>query len=301
MNVLLCGASGFIGSAIARALRAAGHRLIEPPGPPMDFSRDLEATAWLPRLAQAEAVINAVGALRDSPARPLEALHHRAPAALFEACAQCGVRRIIQISALGIEGNATPYARSKLAGDAALMALQRQGRLDATILRPSIVFGPAGLSSRLFMRLAALPLLPLPAEAFQGRVQPITASDLAQTCLALLSSRGPELLELVGPQALSLADFLAELRHQQGRRPALRIKLPPAWSRWSAQLGDRLPWQTWGSATLALMRSDNTAPVWPVEEALGRQLTPLARFVADEWRQPPSSARALPPAPLRPR
>ena len=63
------------------------------------FSKALTAEAWLPHLAGIDAVINAVGVLRDSAGRPLQAMHADAPIALFDACAAAGVRRVVQISA----------------------------------------------------------------------------------------------------------------------------------------------------------------------------------------------------------
>jgi len=283
MKVLICGASGFIGQAIAQAVRAAGQEVVEGRSSAMDFAAGLDPAVWRPRLEGIDAVINAVGVLRDTPERPMDALHHRAPAALFQACADAGVRRVIQISALGIEGNGTRYATSKRAADAALLALHRAGRLDATIVRPSIVFGPRGVSSRLFMQLARLPLLALPAEAARSRVQPIAVADLAQACAALLAHKGPELLEAVGPRALTLADFIAELRRQQGRSPAWRLMLWPALSRWSARIGDRLPFQTWGTETLSLLQSDNTGDASRLQSLLARPAIPVERFVEAAW------------------
>ena len=114
MNILLTGSTGFVGRTVAAALTRAGHQVhggVSPrhrsPGAlqvPMDFARDTSAQAWLPRLAGIDAVVNAVGVLRDSRARPIDAVHQHTPVALFDACAQAGVRRVVHISALGIEG-----------------------------------------------------------------------------------------------------------------------------------------------------------------------------------------------------
>jgi nucleoside-diphosphate-sugar epimerase len=83
MNILLCGASGFIGRHIALALRAQGHHLIagqstlpmsEQHGEAccaMDFSTDHTTAHWLPRLAGVDAVVNAVGLLRPTRHRSL--------------------------------------------------------------------------------------------------------------------------------------------------------------------------------------------------------------------------------------
>ncbi len=108
MKVLVCGAGGFIGRHIVQQLRAPDTACRRAALREMDYGRDLQAETWLPRVKGIDAVINAVGVLRDSRARPMNAVHHLAPAALFEACAQAGVRRVIHVSALGIDGNPHP-------------------------------------------------------------------------------------------------------------------------------------------------------------------------------------------------
>ena len=117
MHILLTGSTGFIGHTVAAALTRAGHtvhggvsprqRTAQPLQIPIDFARDTTPDAWLPRLAGIDAVVNAVGVLRDSSARPIDAVHQHTPVALFNACAQAGVRRVVHISALGIEGSTT--------------------------------------------------------------------------------------------------------------------------------------------------------------------------------------------------
>lgn len=283
LTVLICGGRGFIGRHVAQALREQGHRVIEGGSRDMDFTRDLSPAAWLPRLQGVDAVINAVGVLRDSARRPMDAVHHRAPAALFQACAQAGVRRVIQVSALGVEGNATRYASTKRAADDALLQLIRQGRLDGTVLRPSIVFGRGGASSQLFMNLARLPLLVLPAAALRAQVQPVAVRDLAQACARLATQTGPELLQAVGPRPLVLADLIASLRQQTGHRPAPLLGLPGWLSTLSARVGDLLPFQPWCSETLALLQQDNTADPAPFQALLGRPGVDAGRLVEAAW------------------
>ena len=280
-KILICGAGGFIGQRIVSELRMAGHGVIEGRSREMDFSSKLDPAAWLPHLQGVDAVVNAVGVLRDSRRRPMEAIHHQAPVALFEACAQAGVRRVIQISALGIADSDTLYARSKRAADQALLALL--GRLDATVLRPSIVFGHGGASTSLFMNLARLPLLVLPAAALRARVQPIALQDLARGVAQLLARTGPSPLSAVGPRALTLAEFIATLRQQLGHIPARVIALPDAPSRWSARLGDCVPGQPWCSETLDLLQRDNADDATPFEAVLGRAPVAPEHLVAQAW------------------
>ncbi|MBV8379266.1 MAG: NAD-dependent epimerase/dehydratase family protein [Paucibacter sp.] len=283
-KVLVCGVGGFIGHHIAAQLESAGFEVIAPRSSELDFGRMLEARAWLPRLKGVDAVVNAVGVLRDSPRRPMEIVHHRAPAALFDACAQAGVRRIVQVSALGIDNSTTLYGRSKRAADEHLLALQEREHLDATVLRPSIVFGRGGVSSQLFVRLARLPLLVLPAAALRARVQPVAVDDLAEGVVRLLGAPQPARLSAVGPRALTLADFIASLRQQLGHGAARVLALPDAPSRWSARLGDCVPVQPWCSETLNLLQTDNVDEAAAFAAVLGRSAIAPEHLMERAWR-----------------
>jgi uncharacterized protein YbjT (DUF2867 family) len=281
MNILLCGSSGFVGQQIMQALRVAGHEVVTTRSPQsrrpgagveVDFNRDTRVDAWLPRLSGIDAVINAVGVLRDTRQRPMRAVHEATPKALFDACAQAGVRRVIHVSALGIEHNPTLYAHTKLAADEHLLQLNAQGQLDGVVLRPSVVFGEGGNSSHLFMTLARSPVLWLPAAVIRARVQPLVVQDLAQAVVQLLggsaSVRG--VLPCVGPQALTLADFIACLRQQQGHHAAWTAAMPSSLTRLSVRIGDHIPAMPWCSETLALLAQDNVAPVQSFGAVLGR-------------------------------
>ena len=297
---LLCGASGFIGRHIACALRAAGWQ-VRPASrrsaPAVDYTRATHASDWQPLLQGASAVINAVGVLRDSRARPMQALHADAPCALFEACAASGVRRVIHISALGIDGSdpaaRTPYARTKRQAEERLLALTAQGRLDGIALRPSLVFGAGGASTRLFLALARLPVLALPRCAFTARVQPLAVWDLAEAVARLAASSAAShvishaanarpltgLLELAGPQPLTLAAYIQQLRASQGRPPARALALPACITRASARLGDALPFSPWCTQSLHLLSASNVASPAALPELLGRPATAPAQFM----------------------
>lgn len=287
MNILLCGARGFIGRHIALALRVQGHHVISGQSATavsatasdnclMDYGTDLTAQHWLPRLSGVDAVVNAVGLLRPTRRHALHAVHTEAPVALMDACAVAGMPRVIHISALGIEGSATDYARTKLAADAHAMALHARGRLSVTVLRPSIVFGEGGASSALFTTLAHSPLLCLPRPVMRARVQPVAVQDLADAVARLVSPEPslPPLVCAVGPRALTLADFVGSLRSQLGKDPARILPLPDALTRWSARLGDHIPGLPWCTATLSLLAQDNTADPAAFARILGREARP---------------------------
>lgn len=296
MHILLTGSTGFIGKTIANALTAAGHTVhggISPrhahPGPlqvPMDFARDTTAAAWTPRLKGIDAVVNAVGVLRDSSARPIDAVHHHTPVALFDACAEAGVQRVVHISALGIEGSDTRYASTKRAAESHLLDHAAHHRLQPAALRPSVVFGKGGDSSALFMNLARLPVAVFPGPMLTAKVQPVSVHDLAAAIVALcgpaMATKG--IIECTGPEALSMGDFVASLRQQLGHGPAKVLRLPDPLTHLSARIGDAIPGIPWCSETLAMLGSDNVGNPAVFERLLGRPPVHYRDLVATAWR-----------------
>lgn len=154
-----------------------------------DFNRDTEAACWRSRLEGVDAVINCAGILETRPGQSIEAIHSKAPKALFDACLAADVGRVIQISALGAEPMAgTAYASSKHEADLHLLRLA----LDGTVVRPSLAHAPAGSygGTSLFRALAALPwLVPVVGRGDQA-FQPIHMADLAEGVRRLVERPG---------------------------------------------------------------------------------------------------------------
>jgi len=298
LNVLVCGANGFIGSRIAAAAAKAGHRVTcgsatrlrtDLPHLPIDYSRDTDAATWLPRLQGFDTVINAVGVLRDSTRRPMQAVHTATPTALFEACAQAGVRRIVQISALGIgrsdSDNATQYARTKRAAEAALQALPANGP-SWIALRPSVVLGRGGDAAKLFHALAALPLLAMPGPALAARLQPLYVEDLAHAAAVLADPASPfrGVVEFGGAREMTLAELIATLRSaRRGAAPsAARVLRLPAWvGVLSSRAGDFVPGLPWCTDTRVMLELDNVADNAPLCEWLGKAPRDLRDFAVE--------------------
>lgn len=249
MRVLVLGALGFIGRQIVAALVADGHEVLAgvraervgalPPGVKavaVDLQRDLDPAAWLPRLVGVEAIVNAAGALKGSAAL-LDAVHRQAPLALARAAAELGLQRLVQISALGDPADGA-FIASKHAGDAALL----ECALPVTVLRPSLVYALAGSygGSSLLRALAAVPgLLPLPGRGRQ-LVQPVHARDLATLVVAALQAPPAQrgIWTVVGPERMSIADYLKALRRWLGYAPAWPLPVPPALLRMAGALGE---------------------------------------------------------------
>jgi len=115
MKVLIVGASGLIGSAIAARLASEGHEIVavarHPPQnsfPPaawiaLDLARATDPNDWTAVLAGIEAVVNCAGVLQDGPGDSTAGVHTSGPAALFRACERQGIRRVIHLSAVGAD------------------------------------------------------------------------------------------------------------------------------------------------------------------------------------------------------
>ena len=224
MNILLTGASGFLGRNIATRLRAAGHQ-VRPVcrSQGVDFARMLEPVDWLPLLAGVDAVINCVGIIGETTTQRFQALHITAPQALFRACVSAGVRRVVQVSALGADAQAfSAYHRSKLAADDCLRSLA----LDWFVLRPALIYGHGGTSAKLFMALARLPLLPVIGSGEQT-VQPVHIRDVVDGVLAcLVTTQTRQTLDIVGAETLTFKQWLHTLRAAQGLTPCLTLRIP---------------------------------------------------------------------------
>jgi uncharacterized protein YbjT (DUF2867 family) len=257
LRVLLTGATGLIGSAVAARLKQDGHELtgVGRSGGAdarrlpldrwirLDLRQALREENWLPHLAEIEAVVNCAGVLQDSGRDSTAEVHRDAPAALWRACEQAGVRRVVQMSAMGVDrGGLSDFSRSKAEGDAALEA----SGLDWVILRPSVVVGRAAYGgSALFRGLAALPVLPRMPEA--GPLDIVQLDDVAETVALLLRPGAVSrvALELAGPDRLSFEEAIAQYRRWLGWPPARLVPVPGLLLGFFWRLGDLVAWLGW--------------------------------------------------------
>jgi uncharacterized protein YbjT (DUF2867 family) len=246
VRVLVVGASGLIGAAVAARLRAEGHAITGvargrlPLGGVhhlrLDLAEARQPAVWLTRLQDIDAVVNCAGLLQDAPGESLQTVHIDAPRALFQACEQAGVRRVVQISALGVDRKApTRFSQTKLEGDKALMARE----LDWVILRPSVVIGRAAYGGSALLRgLAALPIVPAAVDA--GDIQPVHLDDLLDTIVFFLRPGAPArvALDLVGPKRFAFDALVALFRRWLGWPPARRVRAPKPLFALLYRLGD---------------------------------------------------------------
>jgi uncharacterized protein YbjT (DUF2867 family) len=295
LRILVLGAYGLIGRAVADCLAEAGHAVT-------GLGRDTRAAArsrphiawmdrdiaacrdpadWAPLLAGMDVVVNCAGALQDGPRDDVAAVQRDAMRALFAACAPAGVRRIVQVSAAGAAAGApTAFMRTKAEADAALAACG----VGWVVLRPGLVLGADAYGATALLRaLAAWPAaIPLPLPLAEARVQTVAAGEVARAVLAAAEGRLPSgrAYDLVEEDSHSLAELLAALRAWTGRRPARVVPAPAALARGVAAACDVLGWLGWRTplrtTALAEIGRGVRGDPRPWAEATGRPVGPLA-------------------------
>jgi len=174
-------------------------------------------------LEDADAVVNLVAVAHESGKQNFETLHVEAAQAIAEAAAKRGITRVVQISALGAVEKGAKYARTKYRGEQAVRAAVP----TATILRPSVVFGPEDTFFNRFARMATTaPALPLIGGG-KTKFQPIFVGDVAEAVCAALDrsdARG-RTYELGGPRAYTFKQLL-EFITAEIHRPRALAPLP---------------------------------------------------------------------------
>ncbi len=237
------GGSGFLGRHIVRALVRRGWRVrpavrrpdlaaflrtmglvgqVEPVQANLRYPASIAAA-----LEGAEMVVNAAGVRAQSGAQTYQAVHVEGAAALARAATAAGIETFAHISGIGADAkSASAYIASKGLGETATL----EAFPDATVLRPSVVFGP---EDDFFNRFGALsrflPIIPL----FGGgktRLQPVYAGDVARATAAALAGEAVPgtIYELGGPQVIDSArGRRARLTHRRPSPPPPRAASSP--------------------------------------------------------------------------
>lgn len=289
--VVLFGGGGFVGRYVAQELLRSGARVRIAERDPLDafFLKPLAALGQAQSVraditkpesveravAGADVVINLVGVLKGK----FDDLHVTGAANVAKAAAAAGVKRLVQISAIGADPAApSNYARTKSEGEAAV----RAAFPNAAILRPSIIFGPeddfvnkfAGMISR-------LPYLPVIRS--KTLFQPVWVVDVAKAVakVALTPAGEGKTFELGGPQVLSMLDLHKWIAEATGHHPTF-VEVPDAVAAAMARFGflplAPITWDQW----LMLQRDNVVAEGAKTFTDLGIEPAPLAA-VAPKW------------------
>lgn len=195
-------------------------------------------------VAGADTVINLVGTMSPSGPQSFQAIHVDAAATVASAAAAAGARRLIHVSAITTDPHAQPaggqsmYSRSKAAGETAVM----EAFPSATIVRPSVLFGPEDHLFNMFGRLSRiLPVIPLYGGG-TSRFQPVYACDVAAAIAHLVFDvdAAGKVIELGGPEVVSFRAVVERILAATGRRRIL-LPLPLSFGALPARLMELLP------------------------------------------------------------
>jgi uncharacterized protein YbjT (DUF2867 family) len=269
--VTVFGGSGFVGRNVVRALANRDYRIrvavrrpelaghLQPLGK-VGQIHAVQANLRYPASVDAamrdsHAAINLVGILTEAGAQGFDAVQGVGPGLVAKAASAVGAR-MVHVSAIGADENSpSRYARSKAAGEQAVLAALPA----ATILRPSVVFGPEDQFTNRFAALARLsPLLPLIGGGVT-KLQPVYVDDVATAVADAVDgkTRPGAIYELGGPEVLTMREIMEIILATIERRRML-ISLPFGLAGFQAQLLQFAP----GALKLTpdqvvLLRSDN--------------------------------------------
>ena len=306
------GGSGFIGRYIVKRLARKGFVVrvavrdteralfLKPMGAvgqvvPLYASLTNEATVQR-AVDGADLVVNAVGILAERRSGDFQRIHAEGAGLVARLAARSGVRRLVQLSAIGADPQApSRYAATKGIGEAML----REAFAGATILRPSVVFGP---EDQLFNRFAAMArLLPfMPVICGDTRFQPVYVGDVADAVMAALArpDAAGAVYELGGPRVWQFREMLAYIVKQLGRHRRL-VDVPLGLARLQARFMELVPGKPLTRDQLLMLQRDNVVGAdMPGLHELGIVATPMELVVPAYLRrfQPGGGRRRALPA-----
>ena len=287
--VTVFGGSGFFGSHLAQELLARGARLriasrnpqrafrLKPLGNlgQVQFVRcDVTRIESLgAALAGADAVVNLVGAF----AGDLDAIQGKGAGRIAAAAGDAGVSAFVHVSAIGGDRESrADYARTKAEGEAAVLAAFPK----ATIVRPSILFGPDDNFVQMFAGLIAnFPILPVFGP--EAKLQPVFVDDAAEAVAQLLAApgaHGGKTYEIAGPEVITMLELNERIAAAQQRK-RLFVPLPDAVAKTIATV----PGTPISLDQLAMLQAGNVAaPKALGLKQLGIAPRPLSLFL-DRW------------------
>lgn len=268
--VTVFGGSGFLGRHVVRALARRDYRLrvgvrrpelaghLQPLGKVGQIN-PVQANIRHPgsieaAMRGASVVVNLVGILTEGGAQTFDAVQAKGAQTVAEAASRIGAR-VIHVSAIGADANsASAYARSKAAGEQAVLAATP----SATIVRPSLMFGPEDEFTNRFAALARMsPVLPLVGE--NTRMQPVYVGDVAAAIADAVDGKtqAGATYELGGPEVMTMRQII-ELILAVTERKCVLAPLPFGLARFKSMFLQFAP----GALKLTpdqveLLRSDN--------------------------------------------
>ncbi len=271
-RVTVFGGSGFIGRHLVNRLAARGDIVTV-------AVRDPEAAIFLKPMGDvgqivivatdicnpasvaaavkgADAVVNLVGILWQWGRRSFTRIHAKGAGNIARAAREAGVARLVHVSAIGADKDGEAlYARSKAAGEVAV----RDAFPAATILRPSVVFGPEDNFFNQFADLARdLPALPIFGRGDGPSFQPVYVGDVADAIMTVLTAATAQgrTFELGGPRIYTYRQLMELVLSEIGRHRML-VPVPIALAAIAGWFLQKLPNPLLTRDQMLLLKHDN--------------------------------------------
>ncbi len=174
-----------------------------------------------------DAIIHLVGIIVERAKNTFDAVHHVGTRNVVEAAKRNGIKRFIQMSALGVrQDGVAVYQTSKWRGEEEV----RHSGIPCCILRPSLIFGPGdGFVTQMMQTMRQAPLFrPVPGDG-KPKYRPIFVDDVTACFVRALTAEEAtnQTVDLGGADELSLNEVLAEIARCAGvKKPAVHIPLP---------------------------------------------------------------------------
>ena len=269
--VTIIGGTGFVGRYVVKVLANAGYtlRIISRNPNGAGYLKTAgsvgqivlvggnlaEPSSLLGKIEGSYAVINLAGILYEGGKQRFAQVHAHGAEKLAQMACSAGVQRFVQMSALGVDKSKTSeYARTKLLGEKAVLTAFH----NATILRPSVIFGPEDNFYNQFATMAALsPALPLIGGGIT-RFQPVYVGDVAAAFKAALvrPDVSGQVYELGGPSVYSFKDILEYVMAVTGNKRKL-MSIPLGMASVMGMVGELLPKPPITRDQVQLLKSDN--------------------------------------------
>jgi len=202
------------------------------------------------------AVVNLVGILYEKGRQRFSSLHSQCPERIAKMAKEAGVVRLVHLSALGAsKAKGSRYAKSKATGETAVLS----AFAEATILSPSVIFGPGDNFINQFSRMADYsPFLPLIGGG-KTKFQPVYVGDVAEAVLNCLENPATagKRYDLAGPKIYSFNKILEKILALTGRKRLL-VPLPWILAKLIGFFGEWLPKPPLTRDQVQLLRTDNT-------------------------------------------
>lgn len=271
MQIVLTGATGFLGHHVLPQLSAAGHdclvlaryrpdcrELNVLPRVTVRQTKAWDTESLARQFSGADAVINMAGILNEKGRKGdgFRKVHVELVETIVSACREAGVRRLLHISALGAGKGTSHYLASKGEAEAFLHAAED---IDETIIQPSVIFGSGdAFFNRFASLLKMMPVLPLACP--EARMQPVWAGDVAAVITKSLAdpSTAGQTLVTVGPHEYSLQELVEFTADIIGKKRRV-VGLSDGLSRFQGRVMDFVPGKPFSSDNYQSLQTPNTS------------------------------------------